>query len=279
MIYAGLRPLTFDSKFSAKKSFGQNYLQDDNIVRKIIASAAIEKEAALLEVGPGPGALTRMLLASHAAHLTAIEKDEQFIPQWLETAAQDPRFTIIHADALRIKLEEIQGRSQAPSQAHSKPFKIIANLPYNVGTQLILNWLEELHLVHSMTLMLQKEVVLRLVAEPGSKDYGRLSIITQWLCDVKRLFDVPKTAFRPQPKVTSSIVQITPRQTPRFEATKKKLEKITATAFQQRRKMIKKSLKPLFKDVESVLKSVGIDPMSRPETLSIEDFCALSQHL
>ena len=239
-------------------------------MRKIVASAAITDEDSLLEVGPGPGALTRELLASPAKSLVAIEKDSQFIPQWETLAAENNRFQIHHMDALKLRLETLE----AP-----KPFKIVANLPYNVGTQLILNWLNELPHVKNMTLMLQKEVVLRLTAQPGTKYYGRLSIVTQWLCDAERLFDVPKTAFKPQPKVTSAIVRLMPRITPLFPAKKEALERITAAAFQQRRKMIKKSLKPLFDDVETVLNDLSIDPTARPETLSIKDFCALSECL
>jgi 16S rRNA (adenine1518-N6/adenine1519-N6)-dimethyltransferase len=259
--------MTLDYKFGAKKSLGQNYLQDPNIIRKIIDSASIQSDDVVLEVGPGPGALTNALITSSARHVTSIEKDHQFIPHWHSIADQNPNFKIVHGDALKIKLSALSPQT---------PFKIVANLPYNVGTQLIINWLEELPLVQSMTLMLQKEVVSRITASPGTKDYGRLSILIQWLCKAERLFDVPPTAFRPQPKVTSSILRLVPRETPLFLAEKHRLEKVTALAFQQRRKMIKKSLQGLFDNTEARLEALGIDPTARPETLSIEEFCRIA---
>ncbi len=259
--------MTFDYKFSAKKSLGQNYLKDPNIIRKIIASAFIQPEDTVLEVGPGPGALTHGLINSPAHQIMAIEKDGQFIPHWQSIMMNSKKFQIHHGDGLKIKLESLS----------KSPLKIVANLPYNVGTQLIINWLEELPLVKSMTLMLQKEVVSRIVSPPGSKDYGRLSILIQWLCTTEKLFDVPPTAFKPEPKVTSSIIRIVPRPTPLWPATKSVLEKVTALAFQQRRKMIKKSLQGLFPETEKVLERLGIDPTARPEILSIEDFCKIAR--
>lgn len=267
MISEGLQPLTLEYRFSAKKSLGQNYLKDPNIIRKIIASAGIEPEDTVLEVGPGPGALTHGLIDSPAHQIIAIEKDSQFIPHWQSVMRDNKKFQVHHGDALKIKLESLS----------KSPLKIVANLPYNVGTQLIINWLEELPIVQSMTLMLQKEVVSRIVSPPGSKDYGRLSILIQWLCTTERLFDVPPTAFKPEPKVTSSIIRIVPRPIPLWPASKKHLERVTALAFQQRRKMIKKSLQGLFPETEKVLESLGIDPTARPETLSIENFCAIAR--
>jgi 16S rRNA (adenine1518-N6/adenine1519-N6)-dimethyltransferase len=262
--------LTLDYRFGAKKSLGQNYLQDPNIIRKIIESASIQAEDNLLEVGPGPGALTNALIASPAHHVISIEKDHQFIPHWQSAMDQNPKFCIMHGDALKVKLNTLSPQT---------PFKIVANLPYNVGTQIIINWLEELPLIQSMTLMLQKEVVSRIVAAPGTKDYGRLSILIQWLCKAERRFDVPPTAFRPQPKVTSSILHLVPREMPLFPAEKYLLEKVTALAFQQRRKMIKKSLQGLFDNTEARLETLGIDPTARPETLSIEEFCRIADAL
>lgn len=270
MIFAVWPPLTSDYRFCAKKSLGQNYLKDPNIIRKIIESAHIQKEDSLLEIGPGPGALTALLLSKPVKSFVAIEKDSQFIPYWESMKTHNPHFHIYQGDALKIKLASLP---------HPHPFKIISNLPYNVGTQIIINWLEELPLVHSMTLMLQKEVVIRMTEGPGTKDYGRLSILMQWLCNVERVFDIPPTAFRPQPKVTSSVVRIIPREKPLFPAQKNLLEKVTALAFQQRRKMIKKSLQGLFENTENVLKELGIDPSARPERLSIEEFCAIARAL
>ena len=272
MIFDGWPLLTFvynrflsKSNFRAKKSLGQNYIQDPNIIRKIVQSVSITEEDTLLEIGPGPGALTHALLQTAAHKIIIIEKDTQFIDYW--QSLQHPKLEIIHKDALNVSLQSLSLR----------PLTIVANLPYNVGTQLVLQWLEELSLIKSMTLMLQKEVVLRMSASPGSKDYGRLSILTQWLCHAERLFDVPPTAFKPQPKVNSSIVHLVPRATSLFPAEKESLEKITAALFQQRRKMIKKSLQSLWKDPLPVLESLNILPTERPENLSIEQLCALAR--
>ena len=257
-------------KFRASKSLGQNYLVDQNIISKIIRSAALGEQDSVVEVGPGPGALTNQLISSPAHRVISIEKDKQFIDFWMEQASIQEKFMILHKDALKVSLKSLGLNAQV---------KVVANLPYNVGTQLILNWLGERECVQSMTLMLQKEVVERLSAQPGSKHYGRLSIIAQWLCTVKRLFDVPPTAFRPQPKVVSSVVQMIPRNSLLFEASQGSLEKITAAAFQQRRKMLKKSLKPLLGNAEEALQGLGIDPTKRPEELPIEAFCALARLL
>jgi 16S rRNA (adenine1518-N6/adenine1519-N6)-dimethyltransferase len=258
--------LTSAYNFRAHKSLGQNYIKDPNIIRNIVDSVKITEDDTLLEIGPGPGALTHALLKTPAKKLIIVEKDPQFIDYWNTVALSNPKLQVIHADALKVKLADLS----------ATPLTIVANLPYNVGTELVLNWLETLPLVKSMTLMLQKEVVLRMTADPGSKDYGRLSIMTQWLCRATRLFDVPPTAFRPQPKVTSSIIELCPREAPLFPAEKLMLEKVTAAVFQQRRKMIKKSLQTLVKDPLPLLDTLGIDPKARPETLSIEQFCAFA---
>jgi len=257
--------LTSVYNFRAKKSLGQNYIQDPNIIRKIVQSVPITEEDVLLEIGPGPGALTHALLETPAQKIIVIEKDAQFIDYW--TSLHHPKLQVIHKDALQVELRDLA----------EKPLTIVANLPYNVGTPLVIQWLDELPLIKSMTLMLQKEVVLRMSAHPGSKDYGRLSILTQWLCHAERLFDVPPTAFKPQPKVTSSIVRLIPRESPLFPAEKESLEKITAALFQQRRKMIKKSLQTLWQDPIPILESLNILPTERPENLSIEQLCALSR--
>lgn len=259
--------MTSACNFRAHKSLGQNYIQDKNIIRKIVESVPITEADTLLEIGPGPGALTHALLETVAQKVIIVEKDPQFIDYWTSVAANTPKLLVIHQDALKVSLRSLS----------LTPLTIVANLPYNVGTGLVLQWLDDLPLVKSMTLMLQKEVVLRMTAAPKSKDYGRLSIIAQWLCHVTRLFDVPPTAFRPQPKVVSSIVRLEPRPTPLFPAEKDALEKVTAALFQQRRKMIKKSLQTLWPDPLPILDTLSIPPTERPENLTIAQFCALAK--
>lgn len=252
----------------ADKALGQNYLIDQNILQKIVVSADISQDDCVLEIGPGPGALTRALLKSSAKKIFVIEKDKRFLPvlDMLKNHVGE-RLEIIHGDALKIPLKSL-GASK---------IKIVANLPYNIGTQLVLNWLDELAYVSSMILMLQKEVVDRLRALPNTKAYGRLSILVQWACLVRRCFDVPPTAFLPAPKVTSSIVELNPRNTPLAPCDKMVLQAVTHAGFHQRRKMIRTSLKGLSPDILDILESLNIKGTLRAENLSIEDFCAIAR--
>ena len=251
-----------------KKSLGQNFLLDLNLTGRIARQALPLDQATIVEVGPGPGGLTRALLAEGAGHLVAIEKDPRCIAALEEIAAAYPgRLEIISADALTVDLASL---------AKGGPVKIVANLPYNVGTQLLLNWLTSADWPpawESLTLMFQKEVAERIVAAPGTDHYGRLSVLAGWRARAKILFDVSPSAFTPPPKVTSSIVQLVPRDSPE-PASLAKLEKVTAAAFGQRRKMLRQSLKPL--GGEALLHSVGIDPQRRAETLSVEEFVRLA---
>jgi len=257
-------------KFFAKKALGQHFLSDFNIVRKIITAAKISPEDIILEVGPGPGVLTRALMATPLKKLIVIEKDARFIENLQHISSQHPgRMQIIHGDALTISL----GTLGYPS------LKIIANLPYNVGTALVLHWLQERPLLNQMTLMLQKEVVERMSAGPNHKAYGRLSIITQLLADVIKLFDVPPQAFRPPPKVMSTVMHITPLGTPRYPVDIACLEQITALTFNQRRKMLRSSLKEVNLDWPLLEQTAGILPTHRPENLSVQQFCILSGFL
>jgi 16S rRNA (adenine1518-N6/adenine1519-N6)-dimethyltransferase len=253
----------------AKKSLGQHFLHDANITAKIVRLCGDISGLNVIEIGPGPGALTRAILAANPLSYTGIEKDERCIaPLQQMMAAQHG--TIIHTDALKFSI---------PNNV-SAPRAIIANLPYNVGTEMLINWLHEISgqpsTYNFFTLMFQKEVVDRLVANPHTKDYGRLSILTQWLCEAEALFDLPPSAFLPPPKVTSTVVRLVPREMP-APCSLPALEKLTAAAFGQRRKMLRASLKPL--GGEALLEKAGIDPTLRAENLSVEQFIALANLL
>jgi 16S rRNA (adenine1518-N6/adenine1519-N6)-dimethyltransferase len=254
-------------QLSAKKSLGQNFLTDLNLTKRIVATCPLKEGDVVLEIGPGPGGLTRALLLSKASKVIVIEKDPRFFPALhaLQEIVGD-RLTLIKGDALSLSLADI----------HQGPLAIVANLPYNIGTELILQWFDDLGSITSITVMLQKEVVDRLVALPSTKDYGRLSIMAQWLTEVRRAFHVSPKAFTPPPKVTSSVVTLVPRQTPLYPADKKILEKTTALTFQHRRKMLRSSLRGIHPHLDMALESIGINPEARPETLSIESFCKLS---
>jgi len=255
----GLRP---------KKALGQNFLLDLNITGKIARLAGDLSGCDVVEIGPGPGGLTRALLAAGARKVLAIERDPRCLPALAEVASHWPdRLEIIEADALTIDL----------SQHVERGARIVANLPYNVGTELLLGWLSEPQWPpywESLTLMFQREVAERIVAKQGDKAYGRLSVLAGWRCEGRILFDLPPQAFTPAPKVTSSVVSITPRaeiEDARLNA----LQKITGAAFGQRRKMLRRSLSAF--GGEDLLEKTGIDPTLRGEALSISQFCALAR--
>ncbi|MEP3244986.1 MAG: 16S rRNA (adenine(1518)-N(6)/adenine(1519)-N(6))-dimethyltransferase RsmA [Sneathiella sp.] len=252
----------------AEKSLGQNFLLDLNLTGKIARCPGSLEGEVVLEIGPGPGGLTRAILASGAKHLYAIEKDTRCLAPLADISnAFDNRLTVIEGDALAIDEQDI-----LPGKAH-----IIANLPYNVATPLLIKWLKSRKQFKSMTLMFQKEVGDRITAEPGSKAYGRLSIISQWLCHVSKQFDISPKAFTPPPKVVSTVVKLVPRDEPAFPADQAMLEKVVATAFGQRRKMLRASLKGLGGSAEDNLLTAGIKPTQRAEELSVEEFCKLSE--
>lgn len=253
---------------SANKAFGQNFLFDLNLTGRIARAAAPLDVGSVIEIGPGPGGLTRALLDHGAREVIVIERDRRFLPVLDEIAAAYPgRLKIVEGDALKVDAAKLG----------EGPRRIVANLPYNVATPLLLNWLEAGTTFASMTLMFQKEVAERLVAQPRTKDYGRLTIAAQWRADVRRLFDVPPRAFTPPPKVTSTVVQLIPRAEPLFPADAAMLERVTAAAFGQRRKMLRQSLRQVSPLAEEVLVAAGIAPTARGEELSIEQFCALAR--
>ena len=270
-----LREVIARYDLAARKSLGQNFLLDLNLTRKI-ARAANPQGAAIYEVGPGPGGLTRALLMEGAACVIAVERDERCIPALEEIARAYPnRLQIVSADALA--LDETRLFAE---QGIETPIKIAANLPYNIGSALLVKWLTQEQwppFWQSLTLMFQREVAERIVTRPGTKAYGRLSVLAQWRARAKILFDVGPRAFTPPPKVTSAILHIEPLAEPVAAARLGDLEAVTAAAFGHRRKMLRQSLKSLTPDSEALLSAAGIDPTERAEQLSIADFASLAR--
>ena len=265
-----IRQVISDHALSARKSLGQHFLMDTGIIQKIVHSAGIVEGVAVLEIGPGPGGLTRALLGTPASQIVAVERDLRSVGALRELVdAASPRLRLVSGNALDIDLNGLCVR----------PFQIVANLPYNIGTKLLLNFLQMEQVPQKMTLMLQREVAERIVARPGEPQYGRLSIIVQWLSKVRILFDVSSRAFKPEPKVTSSVVELVPRSEPLAPAKSDFLQLITKVAFGQRRKMMRTSLKTLHPDTICLLKTAGISPTSRPERISVEEFCSIARVL
>jgi len=257
----------------AKKSLGQNFLLDLNLTSKIARYAGNLDQFDILEIGPGPGGLTRSLLHEGARKVVAIEKDNRCIEALAEIQATFPgRLKLLQGDAL----------STNASEHLADPVRIIANLPYNIGTELLVRWLTSKtwpSFWQSMTLMFQKEVANRIVASPGSKAYGRLSVMSQWRCDTKIAFNVPATAFTPPPKVESTLVHFEVLKEPKFPAEVKVLEFVVSKAFNQRRKMLRGALKGYFQNVEEGLLSIGVLPTKRAEDITVQEYCAMSQIL
>ena len=262
-----LRTLVDQTALDARKSLGQNFIFDLNLTQRIARTAA-PFTGSVFEIGPGPGGLTRALFLEGASDVTAIEKDRRVI-SFLDH--------LVAATNGQLKLIEVDALTQPVWEMGQAPRKIVANLPYNIATALLLGWLEHAHAFASMTLMFQREVAMRLVAQPDEKAYGRLSVITQWLCEAELKFDIPPQAFVPPPKVTSSVVHLVPRSQPLFDCLKEDLEAVTAIAFGQRRKMLRASFKKY--GGEAMLTKANIDPSVRPQQLSIEAFCRLARYM
>ena len=266
-----LRDVIAAYDLAPKKSLGQNFLFDLNLTAKIARAAGANEGGTFYEVGPGPGGLTRALLAEGADKVIAVERDARCLPALEQIAAAWPgKLDIISDDALALDEATLL----------PKGTRIAANLPYNVGTAILIKWLTVdawPPVWASLTLMFQKEVAQRITAAPGSEHYGRLSVLAQWRCTAKILFDVNRGAFVPPPSVTSSIVRLEPRAEPVSPCKLSDLEKITATSFGQRRKMLRQSLKPL--GGEALLAKAGIDATLRPEDLTIPQFAALARAL
>ncbi|MCP5368120.1 MAG: 16S rRNA (adenine(1518)-N(6)/adenine(1519)-N(6))-dimethyltransferase RsmA [Hyphomicrobiales bacterium] len=261
-----LRDVIARHGLDARKSLGQHFLLDGNLTARIARAAGDLAGVSVIEVGPGPGGLTRALLAAGADRVVAVEKDDRCLAALAELAAAYPgRLDVVPGDALQVDAAVL-----VPA-----PRKVVANLPYNVATPLLLGWLRRATDFAGLTLMFQAEVADRLLAEPGTKARGRLSVITQWLCQVRRDFNVDKRAFTPPPKVMSTVVTLIPRPQPLAPAPWGALEKVTAAAFGQRRKMLRASLKPLGLDPEAA----GIAGTRRAEELDVAEFCALARAL
>lgn len=268
-----LRDVIRTHDLRAKKSFGQNFLLDLNLTARIARAAGDLHGADILEVGPGPGGLTRGLLAEGARKVLAIEKDPRCLPALAEIADAYPdRLQVFEGDALAVD-----------ALAHlTPPVKVVANLPYNVGTELLIRWMTPAQwppFWDSLTLMFQREVAERIVARPGSKAYGRLALMVQWRADARVVLHLPPEAFTPPPKVSSAVVHITRLAEPRFPADARVLETVVAAAFNQRRKMLRAALRGLHPQIEDLLQQVGIAPTARAEEIGLEGFCALARAL
>ena len=251
----------------AKKAFGQHFLLDLNITRKIARLAEVAADDHVIEVGPGPGGLTRALLET-GAHVTAVEKDERFRPLLEELAAVCPTLTLVFGDALQVNETAL---------AQGAPAHLVSNLPYNVGTALLIKWLTGPWMPASLTLMFQREVADRIVAAPGDDAYGRLAVLVQATATAQRVMDVPARAFTPPPKVDSAVVRLTPRPDRVASDQLKALEQVTAAAFGQRRKMLRSSLKVL--GGEALAAAAGLDPQARAETIDLAGFLRLADCL
>ena len=268
-----LREVIQSHGIAAKKSLGQNFLLDLNLTAKIARMAGNLNQSDVLEIGPGPGGLTRGLLAEGARKVLAIEKDERCMSALADIQATYPgQLDVMNADALDV---DISGRLTGP-------IKIAANLPYNVGTELLVRWLTPQTwppFWESLTLMFQREVAQRIVAQPGSKTYGRLAILAQWRTDANIVMDLPPEAFTPAPKVSSAVVHLKALPQPRFEADANVLNKVVGAAFNQRRKMLRSALKGVAQDIEERLHAAGIKSTERAEQVPLEAFCALAREV
>lgn len=258
---------------SPKKSLGQNFILDSNITAKIARAAGDLTDKHVIEIGPGPGGLTRTLLQAGALQVVAVEKDSRCRAALAELEAAYANLSVVEADALTIDVRQL-----VPA-----PRVIVANLPYNIATPLLIGWLEQVRTdpaaITSMTLMFQKEVAERIAAPVGGKAYGRLAVMAQWLCHAQPLFDLPPQIFTPPPKVTSTVLQLKPRENPQADVSWRAMERVVQKAFGQRRKMLRAALKGLPVPAETLLEKAGIEPTLRAEQLSVVQFGALAKAL
>lgn len=269
-----LRDVIRNLSLTAKKSLGQNFLLDLNLTRRIARAAGPLEGVTVVEIGPGPGGLTRALLMEGAGKVIAIERDERCLPALQDIAAANPgRLEIVGGDAREIDYETLP---------LAKPARLVANLPYSVGTPLLIGWLKTAPWppwFDRLVLMFQREVAERIVATPSTKDYGRLAVLAQWRTKPRILFSLPPDAFTPKPKVASAVVELIPREEPEPACDVGQLERVTAAAFGQRRKMLRSSLRQLTPNAEDLLAGLGLDPKARAETLQIGDFCCIANAL
>lgn len=259
---------------TAKKSLGQNFLLDLNLTRRIARAAGPLEDVTIVEIGPGPGGLTRALLLEGASHIVAIEKDERCLAALHDIAAHYPgRLDVVAGDARKVDYGTL---------GLTAPSRIIANLPYSVGTPLLIGWLKTEPWppwFDRLVLMFQSEVADRIVAKPRTKAYGRLSVLCQWRTQPRILFNVPAGAFTPKPKVESSVVEFVPREKLEPPCNATQLEKVTTAAFGQRRKMLRASLRQITSDPETLLRSLDLEPTARAEELQVGDFCRIANAL
>jgi 16S rRNA (adenine1518-N6/adenine1519-N6)-dimethyltransferase len=261
-----LREIVGRFDIAAQKSLGQHFLFDLNLTRRVVSVAGKLSGLQVVEIGAGPGGLTRALLESEAEHVYAVERDPRAVNALRELAQHaGGRLTVLEGDALSLDLTRIM-----PGPRH-----VISNLPYNIGTQLLINWLMQADQFAAFTLMFQKEVAERIVAPSGGKSYGRLSVFSQWLTEVRIMFDIPASAFVPPPNVTSSVVHMKVRAHPLADAQREKLEIVTRAAFGQRRKMLRRSLAPI--GGAALLEAAGVSEEARAEELTIDQFCAIAR--
>jgi 16S rRNA (adenine1518-N6/adenine1519-N6)-dimethyltransferase len=265
-----LREVIAKYDLAARRALGQNFLLDLNLTAKIARAAGELTVGTTIEIGPGPGGLTRALLSHGTRELIAIERDARCLGALAEIAAAYPgRLTVIEGDALAVDCAKLG----------AAPRRIVANLPYNIATPLIIKWLQQGAAFASLTVMVQKEVADRLIAKPRTKDYGRLSVLAQFLSKPRRLFDLPPRAFVPPPKVTSTVIELVPLTEPAFPARLADLERATQAAFGQRRKMLRQSLRSLGGDTEALMAAAEITPTARAEELTVEQFAGLARAL
>ncbi|HUU26039.1 MAG TPA: 16S rRNA (adenine(1518)-N(6)/adenine(1519)-N(6))-dimethyltransferase RsmA [Methyloceanibacter sp.] len=269
-----LREVIRDLGLTAKKSLGQNFLLDLNLTRKIARAAGPLEGTTVVEIGPGPGGLTRALLLEGATRVIAIERDERCLAALQDIGAAYPgQLEIIAADARAVDYRAL---------SLAAPARIVANLPYSVGTALLIDWLKTEPWppwFDRLVLMFQREVAERIVAKPRTKDYGRLAVLAQWRTATRIVLTLPPDAFTPKPKVASAVVEFAPRTVLEPECNVRQLEKVTAAAFGQRRKMLRASLRQITPDAEALLEGLGLDPKARAEELQIGDFCRIANAL
>jgi 16S rRNA (adenine1518-N6/adenine1519-N6)-dimethyltransferase len=263
-----LKSVIKEFDLAPKKNLGQNFLLDQNITDKIVRSARILPDQHVLEIGPGPGGLTRSILAVNSGELTVIEQDSRCISALEELKETYPKLNIINTDAMKVKERELVPQST----------KIIANLPYNIGTALLVKWLENVKYWQGFTLMFQKEVAERIMAKPSTKDYGRLSVISQLLCDVEHHFNLAPEAFYPPPKVTSSVISLYPKAIQVADDISYAVQFISKVLFNKRRKMLRGTLKQVHPDLNGLIDKTNISLTQRPEELSVEQFVQLAKN-
>lgn len=268
-----LREVIARHGLSARRGLGQHFLLDLNLTQRIARAAGNLEGITVIEIGPGPGGLTRALLASEAGAVIAIERDRRCAEALGVLAeAYAGRLHLVVADAL-----EVDPVALAAEKGLTGPYKIVANLPYNIATALLIKWLRRIEAFKCLTLTFQKEVADRLTASPGSKHYGRLSVMTGWLCEARVMFEIPPRAFVPPPKVTSTVLNLTPRARPLAPAAWEDMERVVKAAFGQRRKMLRAGLKTLIADPRPLLAATGVSPTARAQELDIPAFCALAR--